>query len=394
MSIQARRIGIFAGLVILLGSFAASRFLSQQKEPPQRQVAGNKTKAVDTLHLRNADVPTTLQVQGELKAYDKIDIFSEVSGTLESTSRPFKEGTYFPEGAVLIKVNKEEAKLSLLSQKSSLLNAITQLMPDLKIDYAESYGQWKAYLDDFEVEAPIQPFPEPLNEQEKYFIASRNLYSQYYNIKSAEERLDKYTLHAPFSGVITSASINSGAVVRVGQKLGELMNSYNYELEATVALRDLKYIAVGNPVELYSEDIEGSWKGRIRRISNQVDQGTQTVRVFISVKGKDLRENMYLRGDVTASTVRNAFELPRNLLMDQQAVFVVRDSFLRLEEVDVVKITNEAAIIKGLPDGTPLLAQPIPDAFDGMKVKVNKSEKQPAQSSNDPAEEGQLGSIQ
>jgi len=392
MSIQARRIGIFAGLVILLGSLAAARFLTQQKEPPERQVAGNKTKMVDTVHVRNTEVPTMLQVQGELAAFNKIDIFSEVSGTLESTSRPFKVGTYFPKGTVMIRINKEEAKLSLLSQKSSLLNAITQLMPDLKIDYPESYEQWKAYLDAFEVEADLRPFPEPLNDQEKYFIASRNLYSQYYNIKSAEERLDRYTLHAPFSGVLTAASINAGAVVRVGQKLGELMDSYTYELEATVALRDLKYIAVGNPVKLYSEDIEGSWEGRIKRISNQVDPSTQTVRVFIDVQGKDLRENMYLRGDITASTVTDAFELPRQLLMDQQAVFVVRDSFLRLEDVQVVKITDEAAIVKGLSNRTPLLAHPIPDAFDGMKVKIKK--KQPGQSSTDPADDDKLGSIE
>jgi multidrug efflux pump subunit AcrA (membrane-fusion protein) len=392
MSIKARRIGIFAGLVILLGAFATARFLSQQKEPPRRQVAGTKVKTVDTLQVRNTNVPTALSVQGELAAYDKIDIFSEVSGTLESTSRPFKVGTYFPKGAVLIKIDQEEARLTLLSQKSSLLNAITQLMPDLKIDYPESHKNWKKYLDEFEVEASIEPFPKPVNDQEKYFIASRNLYSQYYNIKSAEERLDKYSIYAPFGGVITAASINSGAVVRAGQKLGELMNSNNYELEATVTLRDLRYITVGNPVLLYSDDIEGSWKGRIKRISDRVDEGTQTVRVFIEVQGQELRENMYLRGEVTASTIDNAFKLPRPLLMDQQAVFVVRDSFLRLETVQVVKITDEAAIVKGLKNGTPLLAQPIPDAYDGMKVKV--SSKNSAQSSNDSTERDKLGSIE
>jgi len=392
MSKTARRVGIFAGLVILLGSFAAARFLSQQKEPPKRRVAGNQVKSVDTLHVENTGVPTNLQVQGELRAFDKIDIFSEVSGTLESISRPFKVGTYFPKGSVLIKVDQQEAKLSLLSQKSSLLNAITQLMPDLKIDYPESYDQWQDYLENYEIEQPIKPFPEPLNEQEKYFIASRNLYSQYYNIKSTEERLDKYTLHAPFSGVITAASINPGAVVRAGQKLGELMNTNRYELEATVALRDLKYITVGDPVMLQSEDIEGSWKGRIKRINNQVDQGTQTVKVFIGISGQSLRENMYMRGEVTASKIQNAYKLPRRLLMDQRAVFVVRDSFLRLEEVRVVKMTDESAIIKGLQDGTPILAQPIPDAFDGMKVAINNGNA--PQSAAAPADSTALGSIE
>lgn len=383
---------IFAGLVILIGAFALSRFLTQQKEPPRQKVAGAQVKKVDTLHVGLATIPTTLDVQGELSAYDKIDIFSEVTGTLENTSRAFKVGAYFPKGEVLIKVDKEEAKLSLLSQKSDLLNAITQLMPDLKIDYPESYANWKTYLEDFEVNAPIQPFPSPVSEQEKYFIASRNLYSQYYNIKSTAERLDKYTLYAPFSGVLTEASINPGAVVRAGQKLGVLMNTGHYELEATVALRDLKYITVGNPVELYSDDVAGSWEGRIERISDQVDPGTQTVTVFIGVRGKDLRENMYLRGEVVASAIDSAYALPRNLLSDQQAVFVVRDSVLRLEEVSVLKITDESAIIRGLPTGTPILAQPIPDAFDGMKVKVNPKDNN-AQSAK-PGSKDQLGSVE
>lgn len=394
MSITVRRIIMFAGLVLLIGAFALSRFLSQQKDPPRPKVAATKVKVVDTLHLRLGSIPTTLNVQGELSAYDKIDLFSEVTGTLEKTDRSFKVGTYFPKGSVLIKVNQQEARLSLLSQKSNLLNAITQLMPDLKIDYPESYEHWKAYLDNFEVEASIKAFPEPLNDQEKYFIASRNLYSQYYTIKSQEERLDKYTLYAPFSGVITAASINPGAVVRTGQKLGELMSTGRYELEATVALRDLKYLAVGNPVELYSEDIEGSWSGKIRRISDQVDAGTQTVRVFISVSGNDLKENMYLRGDVVASNIDNAFALPRNLLNDQQGVFVVRDSVLRLKVVQVVKMTDESAIIRGLEDGTPILAQPIPDAFDGMKVRIGKQQKSKNAQSAKTGPKDQLGSAE
>ncbi len=391
-NITKRRIGIFAGLAILFGSLAGARFLSQQKEPPERKANFEKAKEVDTMHVFSTTVPTSLGIQGELSAYDKIDIFSEVSGTLESTSRPFKVGTYFPKGSVLIRVDAEEARLSLLAQKSNLLNAITQLMPDLKIDYPESYGQWNKYLENFEPDEPLAPLPEPLNEQEKYFIASRNLYSQYYNIKSAEERLNKYILYAPFSGVITAATINPGAVVRAGQKLGELMNTSNYELEATVALRDLKYIKPGSPATLHSDDIAGTWQGQINRISDQVDAGTQTVRVFIGVRGQRLRENMYLKGEVEASSIEDAIKLPRELVVGQQAVFVLRDSFLNLQQVQVLKMTDDAAIIKGLEDGTPILKEMIPDAFDGMKVIVRKK-KESEEAMAPKKEEKVMGSL-
>ncbi|MCB0564954.1 MAG: HlyD family efflux transporter periplasmic adaptor subunit [Phaeodactylibacter sp.] len=376
MNTNLRRISIFAGLIILLGSFAASRFLSQQKEPPARKAAAAQVRQIDTMHVRNANIPSTLEIQGSLAAFDKIDLFAEVSGALEESSRPFKVGSYFPKGSVLIRINAEEARLSLLSQKSTLLNAITQLMPDLKIDYPESFQHWQEYLRQFDLEGSIHAFPKPINEQEKYFIASRNLYTQYYSIKSTEERLSKYTLYAPFSGVITQASINAGAVVRTGQKLGELMNTSNYELEATAALRDLKYIKVGSPVELFSEDIPGKWTGRIKRISDQVDAGTQTVKVFVSLSGNELRENMYMRGEVKASSIENALRIPRNLLVNQKALYVVQDSFLQLREVQVVKITEEAAIVRGIEDGTPILKEMPPGAFDGMKVQLAGKEEE------------------
>lgn len=368
-----RRLGVVLGAGIIMGAVVLGNVMRSMKEPPPRRPSIKQTKLIDTIHARNSVIPTTLNVQGELVAYDKIDIYAEVSGTLKETERPFKIGSYFPKDAVLIRVDDREAKLNLLSQKSNLLNAITQLMPDLKIDYPESFAHWKAYLDQFSVEEALRPFPEPLNDQEKFFIAARNLYSQYYSIKSAEERLSKYVLYAPFSGVITSISINPGALVRAGQPLGQLMNTNNYELEATVALSELKYIKPGNPVALYSDDIEGRWTGRIKRINDQVDPGTQTVKVFISVSGRELREGMYLRGEVEASPIPDAVTISRNMLQDQRFVYILQDSSLKLREVDVVKMTEDQAIVKGLTDETPLLKEMIPGLFDGVKVEVRST---------------------
>ncbi len=368
--ITARRIGVVVGFLVLIGAFALSRLFSEMKEPPQRKQAFDQTKEVDTLIVHNGTVPTTLEVQGQLVAYDKIDIFAEVSGTLIESARPFKVGSYFPEGSVLIRVDDEEARLSLLSQKSSFLNAITQLMPDLKIDYPQSYEHWKTYLEAFELEQSIKPFPEPADKQEKYFIASRNLYSQFFNIKSAEERLTKYSVVAPFAGVLTQTSINPGGLVRAGQKLGELMNTASYELEVTVPLADLYYLKIGSPVQLRSDDIAREWKGRVKRINDQVDPTTQTVKVFISVDGRELREGMYLRGEVLGSDIAGAMEIPRDLLIDQTAVYEVQDSVLILHQVEVVKMTDQTAVIRGLKDGTPLLRELIPGTFEGMKVKI------------------------
>lgn len=364
-----RRLSIIGAGIILLIGFMGYNFLSQQKEEAPRKPQVTTAKQAQVMATQQETIVTTLDVQGQLAAFDKVELYAEVGGMVQSSGRAFKVGTFFPKGSPLIKIDDSETRLALLAQKSTLLNAIAQAMPDLKIDYSDNFTAWEEYLNSFDVEKAIKPLPEPKTDQEKRFIATRNLYTQYYNIKSQEERLSKFTLYAPFGGVLTSTSINPGTVIRTGQKLGELMATGNYELIATVPMADLNYIKVGNAVKLASEDIAGEWQGTVKRISDQIDPGSQTVQVFIGVKGKELREGMYLRGDIVARSVGEAVRIPRNLLVDQRQVFTIQDSTLRLHTIKLVKIEPENVIVQGIPNGTPLLAKPIPGAFDGMKVE-------------------------
>ncbi len=370
-----RRIGIVVGVLILVGAYAGMNFLASQKEAPPKKEKEVRLKQVKIQEVQNESIPTTLAVQGQLVAFNKIDIFSEVTGTLLNTSRPFKVGTYFPKGRLMIQIDDQEPLYNLSSQKSNLLNSIATIMADLKIDYPESFPQWESYLNSFDPEAPIKALPSPVNEAEKRFLASRNLFSQFYSIKSAEERLTKYRLYAPFSGVLTQTSINPGAVVRAGQKLGELMQNDSYELVATVPLSELSYIKLGNKVQLQSTDLDQEWTGSIRRISDQIDPNSQTVQVFIGVRGKNLREGMYLNGTAAARTVDNAYRLKRDLLVDQGAVYLVKDSVLDLQKIELVQLTRDYAIVKGLKEGSKILSEPIPSAYDGMPVQINKSRK-------------------
>ncbi len=375
-NLTARRLIIVAAIGVLAIAFFVNKYFETANAPNRPTPPPTPTPQVEVLYAQSTSVASKLEVQGELAAFNKIDIFSEVSGTLQGTDKPFKVGSYFPKGSVLIRVDETEAQLNLLAQKSTLLNAVTQLMPDLKIDYPESFQQWKTYLDNYDVEQTLQSFPKPLNDQEKYFIASRNLLSQFYTIKSLEERLNKYEVKAPFSGVITQTSIQPGALVRSGQKLGELMNTSTYELEVTIPLKDLKYITAGSTVKLSSRDVAGNWNGRIKRINDQVDSGTQTVKVFISVNGKKLKEGMYMLGEVDAKAIQDAIRIPRNLLVNQTAVFTVHEDQLQLQQVEVLKITEDYAVIRGLDNGTPLLSSKLSGAFDGMKVEVKGSSNQ------------------
>ncbi|MBC6995386.1 efflux RND transporter periplasmic adaptor subunit [Neolewinella lacunae] len=364
---------IIGVVIILLGYFGMKYLASLKEDPPKREIA-KRIKNVETRTVANTQVATKLAVQGRLEAYNKIALFSEVGGVVNETGKPFKKGSYFGNGEVLLRIDDEEARLSLLAQKATLLNTIATIMPDLKIDYPESFPAWEAYLNAFDVEKSIQPLPTAQNQREKLFVAGKNLYTQYYTIKSGEERLSKYVIRAPFAGVLTSTSIDKGAIVRTGQQIGELMATGYYELVATVPLSQLSSLKTGGEVTLTSEDIAGSWKGQIRRISDQIDPLTQTVGVYVGVSGKELREGMYLRGEASAITLSNVVEIDRDLLLNEREVYLVKnDTLLSLHPVVVEKFNRETVIVSGIPEGAQLLVSEVAGAFDGMRVQTKNT---------------------
>ncbi|MEM6396610.1 MAG: efflux RND transporter periplasmic adaptor subunit [Bacteroidota bacterium] len=371
-----RRILIFLlGLGIIFFGLWSMGFISSLKEEPPKKPEVKRIPAVETETIRNGSINSTLEVQGQLQAYNKIALFAEVGGTVEATGRPFKVGTYFPEGSVLLNIDDTEARLNLQSQRASLMNAIAGSMPDLRIDYPETAASWESYLAAYDIEAELKELPEVTDQSARLFLAGRNIYSQYYSIKSLEDRLSKYTLYAPFGGVLTSTSIDQGAVVRAGQQIGELMATGYYELAATVPLSELEFLQNGGSVELYSEDLTGRWTGEVKRVSDQIDPASQTVTVFIGVRGRNLREGMYLRGEAEATTFDQVAEIDRDLLNDSNEVFVVEyDSLLRRLPAEVQKINRETVIVSGLPDGTQLLTSDVAGAFDGMRVKTAKAD--------------------
>ncbi|MEM6877971.1 MAG: efflux RND transporter periplasmic adaptor subunit [Bacteroidota bacterium] len=371
-----RRILVFLiGVGIIAMGFGAMNFISGQKEEPPKKPEVKRIATVETLNIQNGRISSTLELQGQLQAYNKIALFTEVGGTVQETGRPFKVGTYFPNESVLLRIDDTEARLNLQSQRASLMNAIAGAMPDLRIDYAETAALWETYLTDYDIETELKELPEVSDQSAKLFLAGRNIYSQYYSIKSLEDRLSKYTVYAPFGGVLTATSIDQGAVVRAGQQIGELMATGYYELAATVPLSQLEYLQSNGSVTLYSEDLNSNWTGQVKRISDQIDPSSQTVTVYIGVRGENLREGMYLRGEAQATTFDNATEIDRDLLTEDNQVFVVEhDSLLRLRPAEVQKINRETVIVRGLPDGTQLLMTDVAGAYDGMKVKTTRTD--------------------
>lgn len=362
-------INIVIGVVVLgLSLFIGKLIIDSKNAPPKAVPKVVQTAYVDTVF--NQSVPVIINANGNLTALRKVELYAEVQGILQSRGKLFREGQTYNAGEVLLSLDASEFRASVQAQKSNLFNLIASIMPDLILDYPDIAGKWQQYLNNFDITQTTPPLPQIESDQERFFLSGRNIITTYYNVKNLEERLSKFTLRAPFSGILTEALVTEGTLVRNGQKLGEFIDPNLYELQVAISKEYSDLLALGRKVSLHNINKTLTVEGEVVRVNGRVDQATQTVSAFIQVKSPDLKEGMYLEANIKAQEIANAYRVPRTLLLDDRQLYVVRDSVLDLLNVTPTYFGEKDVIIKGIPDGTRIVSRNIPGAYKGMLVQV------------------------
>ncbi|MEH6407580.1 MAG: HlyD family efflux transporter periplasmic adaptor subunit [Leeuwenhoekiella sp.] len=361
------------GVVILAGAIFLAIYLKDSKTAPQGKIEKVvKTVFVDT--VRNGIVPIVIPANGSLLAKNRLELYAEVEGVFRSSSNDFKAGQNYRNGETLLNLDSSEYYSTVQAAKSEFYNLVTSIMPDLRLDYPDIYPKWQDYLSNFDINKSTPELPKVDNEQEGYFITGRGVFSSYYNVKNQEQRLGKYRISAPFSGVLTEALVTRGTLVRPGQKLGEFIDPSVYELEVAISKSYSDLLKIGEKVKLADLDGYNSYTGTVSRINGRVNQATQTIKVFVEVPGDNLKEGMYLEAQLEAKEEQNAIKIARRLLVDNSQIYIVRDSILDIIEVNPVYFSDKEVVLTGIPDGTHILSRNIPGAYAGMKVQIYQEE--------------------
>lgn len=362
-------ISIVLGVLLLVGAiFIAKKFIDNKKQPKPK--FDKIVKTVYVQEVKNSDIPIVITSSGNLVAKHKIEFFSEVQGVLRPSRKDFKPGTTYRKGETVLSINSDEFYANLQSQKSNFYNTITSIMPDIRLDYPNEYEKWQAYLSSFDLNKSVPELPTMNSEKERYFISGRGINTAYYNVKNLEVKLGKYNLRAPFNGILTEALVTPGSLVRNGQKLGEFIDPSIYEMEVSVSAAFSELLKTGKSVRLSNLEKTKSYTGTVIRVNGKVDTNSQTIKAFVQLSHEDLKEGMYLEAQLMAKSESNAVEVSRKLLINNEQLFIVKDSVLSLINVEPVYFSADHAVIKGIADGTVLLAQPTPGAYDGMQVKI------------------------
>ncbi|PIQ35307.1 MAG: efflux transporter periplasmic adaptor subunit [Bacteroidetes bacterium CG18_big_fil_WC_8_21_14_2_50_41_14] len=370
---NTRKSWILAFVVTLLGAVAFI-YISGLKQPPKQ---GTKAAAVIAPYflVKNESLPLKVTGSGQVRAKNRIDLYAEVNGLLQTQKMDFRTGMQFNRGETLISIDDSEQRANLYAQRSEYQNLITSLLPDIKLEFPNEKDKWNQYLNSIVIEQPIPVVPATNSDKEKFFVTGRKVFSSYYNLKNLEAHFNKYVLKAPYNGVVTESLINPGGLVRSGQKLGTFSNLDLFEIAIAIPAEDARLISVGNEVELYIAGQPEGWQGKVVRISPAIDLNTQTVAIFIESTNQGLREGMFPTASINCGSIDQSMEIPRNLLIENKWVyFVDHDSTLQRVDLNPLRYQEKSVITNLLKDGTKILAKNIPGSFIGMKVLPQKED--------------------
>jgi RND family efflux transporter MFP subunit len=305
-------------LIIGIVGIVAFRLASNKKEIDSKNQVKDKSNfkvAVNVAKVTSRTNEKNLSLVGTVVANQVVDIKSEVQGKIIGLY--YELGDYVSQGKVIARIDDKIRQLAVANAEQSLADA-HQNFDRYKTLY-EGGGATKAQFD-------------------QYKLALDNAENR---LQQAKKELSSAVITAPFSGYITTKSIENGAFVNIGAPIATIVDISQLKVQLSVPERDVYALNVGDPVDISSNVYPGvTFKGKIKFISYQGD-ASHNYPIEISMlnqKSNPLKAGTYVDIAFNKKNQTASLQIPRDALVGS-----IKDA-----KVYVVNTDNDIARIKNI----------------------------------------------
>ncbi len=347
--------------------------LGNMKPQEEKKEKADFFQTLQALKVQNKEEVFNVSGFGTVSSFNAVDLSCEVQGKISEGVR-LKPGTSFRKGQLLFRINDTDARYNLRSRKSGFINIIANLLPDLRVDFSAEYDKWENYIESIRLNESLPELPAWTSNKEKIFLSTRNVLTEYFNIKSLEEQLKKYAVYAPFSGVITDAYITDNSVVGPGTRIIRIAETGNFEIPVAIQEGQLADVQVGTSVSIYTTTGELKGKGTVIRISEVISRSTQSVQAYVrpkALEGKRFIEGEYVKVEIDEEGMHNGIRLPKDAVTDNKVMmYSPKDSTITPKSIKIADTNEKGHFIKGLSDNTIVITQEVRNYTDTTKYQV------------------------
>jgi RND family efflux transporter MFP subunit len=274
-------------------------------------------------------------------------------------------------------LNRVEAQATVLRLQYERLNGVAKSQPGLVAQQEVDDAQGK----DLAAEAQV--------EEAKSTLESAR--SQLEEAQAKRQRdgvlFDYSKITAPFDGVVTQRYANLGALMQAGTSsstqampLVRLSQESLYRLVIPVPESYVRYVHIGDPVEVRVPALARSFQGKVTRFSVEVAGDTRTMHTEVDIPnpGHQLLPGLYAEAVLTLNRNGNVLVVPLQAIDrngTETSVYVV-DPNGRVEDRRITlgaEAANYAEVTAGLRNGEKVIISDRSGLKPGERVKPQQA---------------------
>lgn len=359
-------------IAVLLGSAGVAYLLIKTKPEARKRKTEISKLGVKAYEEQVSTYSLDVLYPAKVRAQEEVVLGVEVSGKIEKGDVPLKIGQPFRKGDLLFSINDSDINTKLISAKSELITTLSQILPDINIDFKSEYPKWLSFFDNVSFDKPLPALPKLNSSKEKVYLASKGVISKYYNIDALEILAEKHSIYAPFNGVFTDVTKEVGAIASANSQLGEIASTDNLEVVASLSEEDAGRITVGDKALIKARDSK-EFYGTISRISSFLEDRTQMVDLYITLyePTRAIIAGEMLSVVIPIGDVVDVIKLPFDAVSDGGRIYGVdKENKIYFVDAKVEYIDGEWAYLSGVPNGLLLLQESLLSPIEGVEINV------------------------
>jgi membrane fusion protein (multidrug efflux system) len=325
---------------------------------------------VEATKVAVMSMPQSISAVGSVRSDESVTLRPEVTGRIAEIR--FTEGQRVAKGAVLVKLDDSVTGADAEQARANLWLARSKSERAAEL---HQKGFVSAQAKD-EAEGGLR-------------VAQATL-------QSAEARLAKMEIRAPFSGVIGLRQVSVGDYVKDGQDMVNLEAIESLKVDFRVPETFLRRVQVGQSMQLTLDAIPGkTYDGKVLAINPLVDAAGRSIviRALIKNTSAALRPGMFARVRLLTEDQADSMVVPEQALVPQgedQFVFKVVDGRAQRSRVEIgQRRDGKVEILRGLAPADMVVTAGHLKIRDGTAVRMAVPEvaqaEQAGQFSSDPA---------
>jgi len=389
--VTAAGIGLTAILIVLLPSCGKVRAKSSS--------AAAVTVGVTKVARKSLQRQITLSA--ELVPFQEIDVYAKESGFVKNLYVDY--GRRVQTGQLMATLEIPELEAQLQEDEAAIKNATDEVsraehkLKRYQAQYRALHLEYTRLNGVFESQPGLVAQQEVDDAQGKDLAAASQVDAGESALEAARSQLlvDKSRLihdqalfaysriTAPFSGVVTQRYANLGTLMQAGTSsstqampLVKLSQDDLYRLVIPVPESSVRYIRVGDPVEVRVPSLNRAFPGKVARFSLDVQEGTRTMHTEVDVPNRDrlLMPGMYAETTLTLETKDNVLAVPLEAVNhegDQATVYVVSPAGKVEDRVVTVGLqtSTDAEVVSGLAEGESVIVSDRSGLNPGEEVR-------------------------